>query len=288
MLWMVEQGIAGRLRALIRCCSPPRQFIRIVSLLLSALLLSGCASTGSSPALWKERPFVFPEDAFAYPNELFWEYWYDEQGQWTTRRREPPPAYAHHCFVVARAARQFFDVAEFDPTQPVVSPEEYRALIRRVVRSNPRRGPGKRNKIVIPGYASLREFSEAHVTLLKAECGGAWQSYVQRGHWRMIMPFSRGHQEKMAGQLVRALEQNRPPVIHVVCFPELTINHALVVIGAEPTPGGKAFSVYDPNLPEHPALIYYDAKRRTFEFPPNHYFPGGKINVYEVYHSCLY
>jgi hypothetical protein len=282
-IFILERGSVSRSRF-----GTQAAFLGVCSMLLVSLLLAGCVSSGNAPAPFKERTFAFPDDAFAYANELYWEYEFDEEWNWTTRRREPPPAYAHHCFVVARAARQFFEVAEFDPAQPVALPETYRELVRQVVGFNLRRAPDARDKVVIPGYASLREFSQVHEALLKAECGGAWQSYVQRGHWRMILPFTRGHQERMAAQLVRALERNRPPVVHLVCFPRLTINHAMVLIGAEPTPAGMAFSAYDPNLPERPAVLYYDAANRTFEFPPNDYFPGGKINVYEVYHSCFY
>jgi hypothetical protein len=257
-------------------------------LLAGSVLLAGCASSSHAPAAAGDRAFVFAEDTFAYPNELVWEYGFDEEGNWSSRRRDPPPTYSHHCFVVARAARQFFEHARFDPSRGKVAAEEYRELVRRVVRSNPRRRAGEEERIVIPGFANLREFSRAHEALLKAECGGAWQSYWQRGHWRMVAPFSRRHQVRMAEQLVRGLEQNRPPVVHLVCFPALSINHAVVLIGVEPTPRGLAFSVYDPNLPEHPSVMYFDRAAGGFELPPTSYFSGGKINVYEVYHSCLY
>jgi len=257
------------------------------TLLCLALVLSGCAT--SPPSLARnERPFNFQKDTFAYANELVWEYHFDQQGRWTSRPRRPKPDYTHHCFVVARSARQFFEHARFDPTQPVADSATYRRLVRQVISISPRRVLPDSQKIVIPGYADLRAFSQAWEGLLKAECGGAWQSYFQRGHWRMIMPLSRHHQEKMARQLAADLKADRPPVVHLVRFPQLTINHAVVLFDAAEDEKEIRFSVYDPNKPEKPALLTYDRASRTFNFPANDYFPGGRVDVYEIYRGCLY
>jgi hypothetical protein len=206
----------------------------------------------------------------------------------TTHWRQPKPEYTLHCFVVARAARQFFGHARFDPMAPKARTETYRKLIRKVVRRNPRKisAPGKR--VVIPGYANLREFSEAHEAALKAECGSAWESYFQRGHWRMLFPFSRRHQERMAEQLQVALAQHRPPIVHVVRFPSLTINHALLIFDCEETGEAILFAAYDPNVPEQPTALRFDGNSRTFSLPANQYFHGGRVDVYEVYHSVHY
>src|SRR3954447_23828747 len=78
--------------------------------LCTALLLAGCAS---GPSLARvSRPFQFGQDTFAYSNALVWSYEFNTAGGRTSHHRvEPKPAYTHHCFVVARAARQFFDNA---------------------------------------------------------------------------------------------------------------------------------------------------------------------------------
>ena len=63
-----------------------------------------------------QRNFQFKADTFSYPNELVWEYRIDPQsGKTTVFRNNPPPTYAHHCFVVVRAAKQFFFHVRFDP-----------------------------------------------------------------------------------------------------------------------------------------------------------------------------
>lgn len=244
------------------------------------LLLSGCACR--QPFVGA-RPFDFHTDSFAYANQLVWEYHFDENGKWVHHRREPPADYTRHCFVVARSARQFFQNTRFDSTQPVATDAEYRRLVHRVVSIDPTHPPSEDKKVVIPGYANLRDFSAAHEALIKSECGGWWQSYVQRGHWRMILPFSRGSQEHTVERLVDDLKDNRPPVVHVVRFPQLTINHAILLFAAKETDKDIVFSVYDPNKPEGPVTLTYDRATRTFNFPGNDYWPGGRVDVYEVY-----
>lgn len=246
--------------------------------------LCGCASPGRAPFI-HSKPFDFERDTFSYANELLWEYHYDDAGKWTTKKRQPAPTYSLHCFVVARCARQFFEKARFDPAQPAVDRETYRRLIRAVVGSSPRKCFPAEQQVIIPGYANLRQFSIVEEDLLKEECGGAIQSYFQRGHWRMVLPFSHRHQEETAGQLLTHLRQNHPLVVHLVRFPSLGINHAVVVYSAKETASAIEFAIYDPNQPEKPGLLTFDRASRTFVLPPLAYFPGGKVSVYEIYRN---
>jgi hypothetical protein len=252
---------------------------------LILLLLCGCA--GQKPFVGS-RPFDFQHDTFAYANDLVWEYHFDANGKWVHQRREPEPDYTHHCFVVARTARQFFQNAKFDPSLPVTDEAGYRKLIQRVVSVDPSRTLPEEKKIVIPGYANLHAFSEAQEKALKAECGGAWQSYFQRGHWRIMFPFSRAHQEKTVERLIEDLKQNRPPVVHIICFPKLTINHALLLFDVKENGKALEFATYDPNKPDKPKVLVFDRATRTFSFPGNDYFPGGNVDIYEVYRSCWF
>jgi len=227
-----------------------------------------------------EHPFDFQADTFAYPNELVWEYFFDAAtGKSSASKRQPPPSYAHHCFVVARTARQFWLHAEFDPGASGVTDAEYLALVKSVARSDPQQtGAGK---IRIPGFANLRRFSEARPALLKAGCGGAWQSYFQRGNWRMVFPFSRRGQESAAESLARGI--SRRPIIHVATFPSLTINHALLLFGRQSGESGIEFRAYDPNNSERPLALVFDRASRSFQYPQTNYFPGGLVNAYEIY-----
>jgi len=234
------------------------------------------------------RRFEFDRDTFAFANELLWEYRFDPAtGRTTFARRVPPPDYTHHCFVVVRTARQFLGHAWFDPTSPPVADGSYRRLVRQVVARNPRVPCAPARRVIIPAYEGLRAFSRAHEALLKAECGGAWQSYFLRSHWRMIFPVSRRHQERTARQLVAGLEEDRSPIVHLVRFPILTINHGVVVFGMQESGPEIRFQVYDPNVPAQPTDLTYDRISRTFLFPANQYWAGGRVDVIEIYRTWL-
>ena len=234
------------------------------------------------------RRFEFDRDAFAFANELLWEYRFDPAtGRTTFARRVPPPAYAHHCFVLVRAARQFLYHAVFDPARPPAAEPAYRRSVREVVARNPRVPCAPDRRVVIPGFEGLRAFSRAQEPLLKAECGGAWQSYFLRSHWRMIFPVSRRHQERTARQLVEGLAQGRSPIVHLVRFPILTINHGVVLCGAHESGPDIRFDVYDPNLSTRPTALTYDRASRTFLFPANQYWAGGRVDVIEIYRTWL-
>jgi hypothetical protein len=254
------------------------------ALCLLLLSLCGCATSQPVPS----RRFNFQKDTVAFANELTWEYHYGANGKWTTEWRRPPPDYSQHCFVVARTVRQFFLNARFAPEEAKVDEDTYKKLIRRIVATSPRHGLVEDKKIVIPGYGDLRTFTREQEPLFKSECGGRWQSYVQRGHWRMVFPFTRHGQEKMAVQILAHLKQNEPVVVHIVRFPQLTINHAIILFDAEQTPEQIRFIVYDPNRPESPKTLNYTRVTRTFDFEANSYFPGGRVDVYEVYRGWVY
>src|SRR5260370_38305921 len=103
-----------------------------------------------------------------------------------------------------------------------------------------------------------------------------------------MFPFSGGHQAKTAKQLLADLKRDPPVVVHLVRFPQLTINHAVVVIGASQNEKEIPFEIYDPNHPAQPSVITYDRATRTFLLSANDYFPGGRVDVYEVYHKWDY
>jgi hypothetical protein len=278
MMWMIgEDGRRGQARA-------GRAWCLVVWL---ALLAVGCAAPRGGRGL-EGRDFTFEEDTFAYANELVWEYGYDDRGRWRGRPREPRPDYTHRCFVMVRVAKQFWLHGQFEADLARVDDLTYRRLIREVIRSSPRRGREDEARVVIPGYGDLREFSEAWGGMLRAESGGAWQSYWQRGHWRVVIPFSRRHQERVAERLVEALELEGMTVAHLVRFPRLSINHAVVVYGFEDQEERGVFRVYDPNEPAAPLDLTYCGVRRQFEFPRTAYYPGGRVDVYEIYRGVCY
>jgi len=244
--------------------------------------------SGIDSALPTPRRFEFERDSFAFANELHWEYRFDAvTGRMTFRKREPKPDYAHRCFVLTRAARQFLYHARFDPARPDADDTTCRRLIREVMSRNPRTPCAHGKEVVIPGYASLRQFSRSREALLKSECGGAWQSYVLRSHWRMLFPITRAHQARTANGLLTEILRGGSPIVHLVRFPKLTINHGMVLFGADETQGGVRFQAYDPNDPEKPTQLSFDRATRIFLLPANRYWAGGRLDVIEIYRGWL-
>jgi len=230
------------------------------------------------------RRFEFQRDSFAFANELHWEYRFDAAtGKMTFSKREPKPDYAHRCFVLTRAARQFLYHARFDPDQADAGEETCRRLIREVMSRNPRAPCSREREVVFPGYESLWQFSRSREMLLKAECGGAWQSYVLRSHWRMILPISRAHQVKTAKKLSAEIRRSGSTIVHLVRFPSLTINHGMVLFDAAETPTGVCFQAYDPNDPAKPTQLLFERAERTFLLPANRYWAGGRVDVIQIY-----
>jgi hypothetical protein len=257
--------------------------MRAVALVLALTL--GCAAR-PLPLEPGRAPFRFPDDAFAFANQTIWEYDIDPAtADVTWRRREPRPAFSLRCGPMARAARQFWANARFDPAQPVADPATYERLIREVLGTDPRRRAA--TTVVIPGYADIRSFSAVHGALIEATLAGPWQSYVQRGNWRMIFPFTARHQGRLAERLRASLAAGWPPVVHVLRYPRLTINHLVLVFDAEETPAEIRFLTYDPNDAARPVPLTYDRATQAFSFGATPYFPGGPVKVYEVYATLL-
>jgi hypothetical protein len=190
--------------------------------------------------------------------------------------------------VVIRSARQFLYHARFEPRQPKLDAHAYRRLIRQVVGRNSRRPSAPADQVVIPGYDCLRAFSRAHEDLLKADCGGPWQSYFLRSHWRMIFPIWRRHQKQMAQQLRRGVLKGTAPTAHLVRFPRLTINHGILLFGLTESDSEIQFDAYDPNISEHPVKLIYNRALCTFHFPASCYWAGGPLNVIEIYRGGFY
>lgn len=257
-----------------------RNWLRLVLLVNLAAVLAGCTTSRPRPP----RPFAFPADALALTNETAWVYRVDPHtGRQVHEVRKPSPKFTLRCFVLARATKEFHLHARFDPNGVRPDPAEARRRMRAVLGRSARNGSEPGERIVFPGYANLHEFSAAHADWLMEDLGGAWQSYVQRGNWRMVFPFRRATQEREAERLRAAIQGFEAPVVHIVNFPKLSINHAMVLYGVTEDAEAIRFQAYDPNAPEVAVAIVFDRRSRTFILPPLPYFLGGRVNVYEVY-----
>jgi hypothetical protein len=254
-------------------------------LALAVALVAGCGAHAAPPP---GSAFRFATDTFAFPNETVWEYRPDpvtKTMEWWKRPERPP--FALRCGSVARAARQFRLHARFLPDRPEADAEAYRRMIDAVLATDPRRKTPLPVPIDVPGYADLRSFSAAHAGLLKDALDEPGPSYAQRGNWRMIFPFTARHQRAEAERLAAELARGELPVVHVLRFPALTLNHLVLVYAVERTAAELRFSIYDPNEAEKPLALVYDRGARVFVFPQTPYYPGGPVRVYEVYDAII-
>jgi len=257
---------------------------RLVALVLLGALVSCAAGPARPPG---RARFAFPDDAFAFANITVWEYDVDAaSGSIMWRPRQPPPDFSLRCGTMARLARQFWANARFDPSAPAADAATYERLVGELIDSDPRRPA--RTPVVIPGYPNLHAFSAAHRELLVRAMAGPWQSYLQRGNWRMIFPFTPSQQRAQAEQLLVDLARGWPPVVHVLRYPRTTINHMVLVYDAEETTTEIQFHAYDPNDAEKTILLTWDRAARLFSYSTTPYFPGGSVKAYEVYDGPLY
>lgn len=253
--------------------------------LLAAAWLTGCATVSPTALPRPARPFAYPADTFAFANETVFAY---RDGMPVADDRAPGERYTHHCFVMAAGAVQFWKFARFEPGAPPVSDRELARRIRRVVgRATwwPELPAAKR--VVIPGYANLREFSAAKGALLRANLGVAWTTYFQpRRYWMTLGPTPR-HQARLNAELQAWLAAGQPVVLWLYNFPRININHGVVVYATGRAGPRFTYTVYDPNYTDRPLTVEYDPARRQFSFEPTFYFPGGPCRARTTFQGLV-
>lgn len=255
--------------------------------LLAVALVAGCAS--AAPPRGPQRSFDFARDSLGFSNELYWEYDFDAPpGAPVTHERQTPIEGGHLCVGMARAVRQFFYAARFEPGAPALDAPGYRARVRAVLDTDPRLRQPSASPVVIPGYPDLRSFSRDHRAMIESELGGAWTTYMQRGNWRMIVPFAPRQLRASAQSWLDELARGELPVVRVVNFPTVDVNHTLVIFAAEQTPLELRFRAYDPNDASAPVSFVFERATRTFHYPRTSYFGGGTVKVYEIYHGFFF
>jgi hypothetical protein len=79
-----------------------------------------------------------------------------------------------------------------------------------------------------------------------------------------------------------------PPIVHIVNFPRITINHSVVIFDVESGPTEIRFDAYDPNDNEQPGLLVFDRATATFRFSSTDYFAGGTVKAYEIYDGLFF
>lgn len=266
-------------------------------LILLLAVSAGCAGprhSGRADVKQKDgisqprRLFDFERDTLAFANELQWAYAPDGQGGMKHAKRDPKPDFTLRCFAMVRIAKQFHLHATFEPSLPQLGDAELEEHLKGILEKSPRFRFGGQD-VVIPGYDGLKSLSRDKADFLKSACGGAWKSYLQRGNWRVVFPFSRSGQDGLSQDLLRDIRQGQVVAVHILKFPSTSINHALLIYEAKPEESGSiVFKAYDPNDPSKPVQLHWRAGLKSFWMEPTPYFLGGSVDAYPVFEGALY
>ena len=261
-------------------------YSRLAALLSAAVLATAaCASapaTNGGALLGLEAPvavptFSFERDTFAFPNMI--------------RSRHPddePGLYANYCFVLARALRQFAQFVRFNPAASKLDHAGYVERVKQVAaRAAYDPAPPPAERIVIPGYANLREFSREQETAVKEGLGGRWLTMFHWTNWRVALPISDDHQERLALTIIDEIRAGRLVQLLVSNFPKPELNHTVVVFESIPKKGAVDFVVWDPNNPDGPGIITFDQGARGFWATDVYDTDPGPIRAYLLYYSRL-
>jgi hypothetical protein len=245
------------------------------------LVLAGCAS---APPIERDAPrprsgaaLRFGVDTFAFRNDIRW------------KNPGKTDMYANYCFVMARAVTQFYRFARFAPELPRVEPSVYTSLVSEVVARVPWEDPLPRaDRVVIPGYASLYEFSAAQEAAVKAGLGGPFWTFVHWTNWRVVFPVTVGQQERVARETLAELDAGRMVQLLVTNLPKVELNHTVIAYDYRIYEGRFIeFIVYDPNEPEEPGWVAFDRAERSFFASGVYDTEPGEIRAFRMYYSPL-
>jgi hypothetical protein len=251
-------------------------------------LLRGSVAAYNVPETPASRPFNYATDTFAFANETVWNY---VDGS-VRKGSNPDPStkkdYTRRCFVVTRAAVQFWKFAKYEPGLPALPPDQLALRIRQVTDHDVWLPPlplGQR--IAFPGYTSLREISAANPSVFQANIGLGWPVYFRAGNMPIIVPIGRDTESELNNEIFRDLQMNYPTIIWLYNFPSLNINHVLVIIAGKHDGNRYHYKVYDPNYATGPRNLDFDVASRTFTYQPTFYFKGGTVEARAVYRGVL-
>jgi hypothetical protein len=221
------------------------------------------------------RDFSFERDTFAFRNDV--RAFYPERDD----------LYANYCFVLARGLRQFFLFARFDPGAPRLDRAAYVERVRRVAARAPWHAPiPPEDRVVIPGYANLREFSRGEESAVKEALGGRFWTLVHWTNWRVGRAVGLEHQARVLDEIHGELAAGRLVQLLVTNWPVAELNHTVVAFASHVNDRGVELTIWDPNEPERSGVITFDAERgfwatRVFATRPQ------AIRVFRMYYSPL-
>ena len=255
--------------------------MKLLALAVLAIVAAGCASAPRVPSALatgeaRVGDFAFERNTFSFANEV------------RAFAEDREDLYANYCFVVARGMRQFFQFARFDPRAPALDRAGYVARVRQIAARAPwRPAVPADERIVIPGYASLREFSRAQESAVKEGMGGRFWTLVHWTIWRTLFPIPPGHQAGVFEEIEHELHEGRLVQLLVTNQPILELNHTVVAFASRGDGARVDLAIWDPNEPARPGVITYDAANRRFWATRVFATRPQWIRVFRMYYSPL-
>lgn len=228
---------------------------RLAATLLLPLCLTGCSMVRPSAKFLPPSPraFDFAADTLAPP--------VPEPATFEQKESLSDPALRGH--VDAHVARQFFLHARFEPAQPPPSTEARIALVREVLKRDAAKPSSDAQRVVVPGYASLREFSRLQGHLLRAE---SWVVCRCENQARLVTKAFGGGSGKDAAvtELLTSTTANRPTLVRLYQHHALRYNRSLLVFSSQATDGEVRFTAYDPAAPQQPVQLTFNRASHAF------------------------
>jgi hypothetical protein len=260
----------------------------ITGAFLISLLLLPALLAYEPPAAPAPHPFRYDTDTFSFANETVWNYVNGSVESESSRSQVKKRDYTRRCFVVTRAAVQFWKFARFDSKAAPLPREKLAARIRDVTeRSVWLPALPREKRIVFPGYANLREISAADPGIFQANIGLGWPVYFRAGNMPIIAPVYRETEARLNDEIFHDLHLNWPTIVWLYNFPSLNINHVVVVFAGKRDHDRFHYQVYDPNYTDSPKKLDYDAGTRTFSYQSTFYFKGGTIDARAIYRGVF-
>jgi len=264
---------------------------RIKIALVAFLILSLVGPTlwaYEPPTASASRPFHYDTDTFSFANETVWNYVGGTVQSGSPSAQARKRDYTRHCFVVTRAAVQFWKFARFDPEAKPLAPKQLAERIRAVTERSVWLPELPRDqRIVFPGYDNLRDTSAANPGLFQANIGLGWPVYFRAGNMPIVVPVDHTTEARLNDEILHDLQLNYPTIVWLYNFPSLDINHVVVIFAVKKDRDHVRYQVYDPNYSNGPKQLDYDTTTRTFSYQPTFYFQGGMVTARAVYRGVL-
>lgn len=232
-----------------------RPFLPLAATLCALpLLLAGCSTLVpvAKPLPPGPRAFDFASDTLADPTP--------EPA--ALDNREPLADAALRGWADALVARQFFLHAQFDPAAAPPTSERRIALVREVLGRNPREASPETGRVVVPGYANLREFSRLHGYLLRTESWLVCECASRAPLVTRAFDTTDGVAE--VARLNARLAANQPVLVQLYRRHQLRYQRALLVFAPREGEGGPRFLAYDPAAGRQPVELTFNAAEGKF------------------------